>query len=181
MPRVLAGDEGRLRQIILNLAGNAVKFTEHGEVTLSVAVESRQDDAVVLHFAVADTGVGVPADKLRLIFDPFTQADGSTTRKYGGTGLGLTISSRLVERMGGRIWAESEVGVGSTFHFTARLAPSRGASPSAASLVRRPAAWADGLGGGRQRHQPAHPGRDAAALGDAADRRGLRRGGAWPS
>jgi two-component system, sensor histidine kinase and response regulator len=134
VPRVLAGDEGRLRQIILNLAGNAIKFTERGEVTLSVAAESRQDDAVMLHFAVADTGLGVPADKLRLIFDPFTQADGSTTRKYGGTGLGLTISSRLVERMGGRIWAESEVGRGSTFHFTARLAPSRGASPSTASL-----------------------------------------------
>jgi two-component system, sensor histidine kinase and response regulator len=133
-PRVLVGDEGRLRQVLLNLAGNAIKFTDRGEVTLSVAVESRQDDAVVLHFAVADTGVGVPADKLRLIFDPFTQADGSTTRKYGGTGLGLTISSRLVERMGGRIWAESEVGRGSTFHFTARLAPSRGASLSTALL-----------------------------------------------
>jgi CheY-like chemotaxis protein len=133
-PRVLAGDEGRLRQIILNQTGTALKFTERGEVTLSVAIESRQDDAVVLHFAVADTGVGVPSDKLRLIFDPFTQADGSTTRKYGGTGLGLTISSRLVERMGGRIWAESEVGRGSTFHFTARLALSRGTSPSVASL-----------------------------------------------
>jgi PAS domain S-box-containing protein len=134
VPRVLAGDEGRLRQVVLNLAGNAIKFTERGEVNLSVALESRSDDAVVLHFAVADTGVGVPADKVRLIFDPFTQADGSTTRKYGGTGLGLSISSRLVERMGGRIWAESEPGLGSTFHFTARLTVSRGASPSASSL-----------------------------------------------
>ena len=133
-PRVLIGDAGRLRQVVLNLAGNAIKFTERGEVTLSVAVESRTEDAVMLHFAVADTGIGVPADKLRLIFDPFTQADGSTTRKHGGTGLGLSISSRLVERMGGRIWAESGPGGGSTFHFTARLAPSRGASPSTLSL-----------------------------------------------
>jgi two-component system sensor histidine kinase/response regulator len=133
-PQVLAGDEGRLRQVVLNLVGNAIKFTERGEVTLSVQVESRSDDAVVLHFAVADTGVGVPADKLPLIFDPFTQADGSTTRKFGGTGLGLSISSRLVERMGGRIWAESEPGRGSTFHFTARLAPARRALTSASSL-----------------------------------------------
>ncbi len=133
-PRVVAGDEGRLRQVVLNLAGNAIKFTERGEVTVSVAVESRADDAVLLHFSVSDTGVGVPADKLDLIFDPFTQADGSTTRKYGGTGLGLSISSRLVARMGGRVWAESELGRGSTFHFTARLQPSRGASLSALSL-----------------------------------------------
>ena len=132
-PRVLVGDAGRLRQVVLNLAGNAVKFTDRGEVTLNVAVASRTSDAVELHFAVADTGVGVAADKLRLIFEPFTQADGSTTRKHGGTGLGLSISSRLVERMGGRIWAESGAG-GSTFHFTARLAPSRGASPSTLSL-----------------------------------------------
>jgi CheY-like chemotaxis protein len=134
VPRVLAGDAGRLRQVVLNLANNAIKFTERGEVTLSVAVESRSDDAVVLHFALTDTGVGVPADKLRLIFNPFTQADGSTTRKYGGTGLGLSISSRLVERMGGRIWVESEPGRGSTFHFTARLALSRGVSLSVSSL-----------------------------------------------
>ena len=132
-PRILIGDAGRLRQVVLNLAGNAIKFTERGEVTLNVAVEFRTDNAVGLHFAVADTGIGIPADKLRLIFDPFTQADGSTTRKHGGTGLGLSISSRLVERMGGRIWAESGEG-GSTFHFTARLAPSRGASPSTLSL-----------------------------------------------
>jgi len=132
-PRILIGDAGRLRQVVLNLAGNAIKFTERGEVTLDVAVEFRTEDAVALHFAVADTGIGIPADKLRLIFDPFTQADGSTTRKHGGTGLGLSISSRLVERMGGRIWAESAAG-GSTFHFTARLAPSRGASPSTLSL-----------------------------------------------
>ena len=134
MPRILIGDEGRLRQIILNLTSNAVKFTERGEVTLSVAIDLRQNDAIMLHFAVTDTGIGVPADKLPLIFDPFSQADTSTTRKYGGTGLGLTISSRLVERMGGRIWVESMVGRGSTFHFTARLAPSCRVSPSTFSL-----------------------------------------------
>ncbi len=134
VPRILAGDEGRLRQVVLNLAGNAIKFTEKGEVTLSVAADARGEDALVLHFIVADTGVGIASDKLGPIFDPFTQADGSTTRKYGGTGLGLTISSRLVERMGGRIWAESEVGRGSAFHFTARLTPTNGASPSGASL-----------------------------------------------
>jgi signal transduction histidine kinase/CheY-like chemotaxis protein len=129
VPDVLAGDAGRLRQVILNLVGNAVKFTERGEVTVRVGVESQDAGAVTLHVAVADTGIGIPADKLRMIFEPFTQADSSTTRRHGGTGLGLTICARLVEMMGGRVWAESTVGVGSTFHFTARLAPARGPLP----------------------------------------------------
>jgi two-component system sensor histidine kinase/response regulator len=134
VPELLVGDSGRLRQVVLNLVGNAVKFTEHGEVNLHVSVESRTGRGVVLHLAVSDTGVGIPADKLGLIFEPFAQADGSKTRRHGGTGLGLTISTRLVKLMGGRIWAESEVGKGSTFHFTARLARAQSLPPRPAPL-----------------------------------------------
>jgi two-component system, sensor histidine kinase and response regulator len=132
LPDALVGDPGRLRQVIVNLAGNAIKFTEQGEVIVSVekvntektSPASLVSDAtsVYLHFKVRDTGIGIPADKLRAIFDPFTQADSSTTRRYGGTGLGLSISRQLVELMGGRIWVESEIGAGSTFQFTARFA-----------------------------------------------------------
>lgn len=119
VPESLSGDPARLRQILTNLVGNAIKFTERGEVALSAAIESRDSASMRLHFAVRDTGVGIPADKQRAIFEPFSQADGSTTRKYGGTGLGLTISARLVRAMSGQIWVESEVGRGSVFHFTA--------------------------------------------------------------
>jgi two-component system, sensor histidine kinase and response regulator len=121
VPDALIGDPGRLRQIVVNLLGNAVKFTEHGEVVLSVARERRHKDGVDLHFSVRDTGIGIPPEKLEAIFAPFVQADASTTRRYGGTGLGLTIASQLVALMGGKIWAESEPGQGSTFHFTARF------------------------------------------------------------
>jgi two-component system sensor histidine kinase/response regulator len=121
VPEAVRGDPTRLRQIVVNLVGNAIKFTSVGEVVLRVDSTEQMPDEVELHFAVADTGLGVPLEKQRTIFEPFTQADGSTTRKYGGTGLGLTISSRLVEKMGGRIWVESEPGRGSTFHFTARF------------------------------------------------------------
>jgi len=121
VPEVVCGDSTRLRQVVINLVGNAVKFTDAGEIAVRVQTESREANHCVLHFTVADTGVGIPEEKRDLIFAPFSQADTSTTRKYGGTGLGLTISTRLVEMMGGRIWVDSEVGRGSQFHFTARL------------------------------------------------------------
>jgi CheY-like chemotaxis protein len=120
-PEWVAGDMSRLRQIIVNLIGNAIKFTEWGEVGLRIGVDSRTPAELVLHFVVADTGVGIALEKQKLIFDAFSQADGSTARKFGGTGLGLSICSRLVELMGGKIWVESVLGRGSCFHFTARL------------------------------------------------------------
>ncbi len=119
VPASVIGDPGRLRQVLLNVVGNAIKFTSEGEVVLDVAVESPGPDRATLRFAVRDTGIGIPADKREQIFQAFTQADSSTTRRYGGTGLGLAIAQRLVELMGGVIRVESEVGRGSTFHFTA--------------------------------------------------------------
>ena len=121
VPRLLVGDHDRLRQVIVNLIGNAIEFTEQGEVILDVERESQSAGEVRLHFAVTDTGIGVPKEKQAVIFEVFEQADSSTRRRHGGMGLGLAISSRLVNLMGGRIWVESEVGRGSTFHFTARF------------------------------------------------------------
>jgi PAS domain S-box-containing protein len=121
VPARVRGDAFRLRQVLTNLLGNALKFTERGQVALEVASDPPDQDSVTLHFAVRDTGIGIPREKQQLVFHPFSQADSSTTRRYGGTGLGLTISARLVEMMGGRIWVESEAGQGSRFHFTARL------------------------------------------------------------
>jgi two-component system, sensor histidine kinase and response regulator len=121
VPDQLVGDSGRLRQVIVNLVGNAIKFTERGEVVAAVSVVESSDSAVTLRFSVADTGIGIPAGKLQMIFQPFEQADGSTTRRYGGTGLGLTISHKLVDLMGGTISVESEPGRGSTFTFTVKM------------------------------------------------------------
>jgi CheY-like chemotaxis protein len=115
------GDPTRPRQILLNLLGNAVKFTERGEVVMSVECEVRDEHGWELHFVVRDTGIGIPPDKQKVIFEAFSQADSSTTRKFGGTGLGLAISSRLVHMMAGRIWVNSRLGEGSEFHFTVRL------------------------------------------------------------
>ena len=118
VPNHLIGDPGRLRQIVVNLVGNATKFTEHGEVVMDLEVEHQSDDAVLLHFWVKDTGVGIPENKQLQIFDVFSQADSSMSRKFGGTGLGLAICSQLTAMMGGRIWVESIEDQGSTFHFT---------------------------------------------------------------
>jgi PAS domain S-box-containing protein len=120
-PATLTGDPGRLRQVLVNLIGNAIKFTERGEVLVDVAVDEKTEQDVVLHFAVSDTGIGIPQEEQGRIFEAFTQVDPSRTKKHGGTGLGLTISAQLVAMMGGRIWVDSTVGKGSTFHFTARL------------------------------------------------------------
>ena len=132
LPDLIVGDPVRLRQVILNLIGNAIKFTAQGEVVLRVELESQTADVMSLHFAVSDTGIGIPLEKQALIFEPFSQADTSTTRRYGGTGLGLSISSRLIGMMNGRIWLESEPGRGTTFHFTAGFGTASGSSvPSA--------------------------------------------------
>jgi PAS domain S-box-containing protein len=141
VPDAVIGDPGRLRQIVVNLVGNAIKFTEQGEVVLRVETESRTDDQIWLHVVVADTGIGIPAEKQSAIFEAFNQADGSMTRKYGGTGLGLTISSRLVELMGGRIWVESELGKGSRFHFTVCFALQK--TPARIIVPRDPATLRD--------------------------------------
>ena len=127
VPDHLIGDPTRLRQIVINLAANAIKFTERGEVVIRVKKVAQTETEAVLHFAVSDTGIGVPPEKQKTIFDAFTQVDGSTTRKYGGTGLGLTISSQLVELMGGKMTLESELSKGSTFQFTIRLGISKNA------------------------------------------------------
>ncbi len=143
VPDRLLGDPLRIGQILRNLAGNAIKFTNKGKVSVRARAESVQGDSVTggkvtLRFSVADTGIGIPPEKHRMIFEPFTQADGSTTRKYGGTGLGLSISSGLVELMDGRIWVESEVGSGSTFHFTLALElPAQANEPATSSSATR--------------------------------------------
>ncbi len=136
VPDGVVGDPTRLRQIVVNLLSNALKFTERGEILLRVGVEALTQDDSSLHFTVRDTGIGIPRDKQQFIFEAFAQADSSTTRRFGGTGLGLTISARLVAMMQGRIWVESEPGKGSTFHFTARFGRAKtGMQPKRASPV----------------------------------------------
>jgi len=119
VPRFLLGDSLRIKQVLLNLLGNAIKFAEQGPVTVCVRMEESNDRNVKLRFSVTDHGIGIPPEKQQMIFEAFSQADASTTRKFGGTGLGLTICSRLVKLMGGNIWVESAANTGSTFHFTA--------------------------------------------------------------
>ena len=146
VPETIVGDAGRLRQILINLVGNSIKFTERGGVTVAISCYEKEES--LLHYAIADTGIGIPKEKLGQIFEAFTQADGSTTRRYGGTGLGLAISAQLVDMMKGRIWVESEPGRGSTFHITARfqipiaraaIAAARTAPPSRPADMGRPA------------------------------------------
>ena len=134
IPQRLVGDPGSLRQILVNLIGNGIKFTEEGEITVVVRLEAEGEDETVLHFVVADTGVGIPASKQASIFDAFVQVDGSSTRRHGGTGLGLAICGSLLKLMGGRIWVQSEPGKGSLFHFTARFGHAGTAQPSDARL-----------------------------------------------
>jgi hypothetical protein len=173
VPQIVVGDQIRLRQILLNLAGNAVKFTSHGEIVLEAKVEQRQGDRCTLLFSVRDTGIGIPKEKQDLLFQSYAQMDASTARTHGGTGLGLSISKKLAEMMGGRMWVESDVGQGSTFFFTietqaidlekgARLCSPR--SGRQAPARRR-----------KQCHQPGAPPPLHLRLGDAAD--AGRRGG----
>jgi signal transduction histidine kinase len=145
VPEWVRGDVHRLRQVAVNLIGNSIKFTDRGEVIITVEIVPHESEPaliqratgdVTVHVTVADSGIGIPLDKQRLIFEAFTQADSSTTRDYGGTGLGLTVSAQLVTLMGGRIWVESVPGKGSTFHFTARLNSCTGVHPRPADARR---------------------------------------------
>jgi signal transduction histidine kinase/DNA-binding response OmpR family regulator/HPt (histidine-containing phosphotransfer) domain-containing protein len=133
VPEVVLGDQLRLQQVLGNLIGNAIKFTERGHIVLAVREDGRDGGRTRLHFSVTDTGIGIAPEKQAIIFEPFTQADGSMTRRFGGTGLGLTISARLVRLMGGDIWVESTPGWGSTFHFTAYFEIAAHALPAASS------------------------------------------------
>jgi signal transduction histidine kinase len=121
VPRRFIGDSGRIRQVLINLVSNAIKFTQKGHIVIDVRAEEQVNDELLLRITMEDTGIGIPSDKLDSLFEPFTQADASTTRRYGGTGLGLAISKRLVEMMGGTIGARSQPGEGSTFWFTLPL------------------------------------------------------------
>jgi signal transduction histidine kinase len=161
----LTGDAGRLRQVLLNLLGNAIKFTASGEVAVTVRSEGLNGTRERLHICVSDTGIGIPLDKQQIIFDAFSQADGSTTRRFGGTGLGLTISAKLVDLMHGRIWVVSTPGQGSAFHFTVEMdvQQRQAASPDDSVLSGLPV-----LGRRRQRHEPADLRAHLVEVGHAA-------------
>jgi CheY-like chemotaxis protein len=133
IPEILVGDPGRLQQIVINLVGNAIKFTEQGEIKVEVEKDSEDQASTLLHFKVSDTGIGIASEKQASIFQAFSQADTSSARRYGGTGLGLTISRQLVEMMGGKIWVESTPSKGSTFHFTVRLGKGEGLTESSSA------------------------------------------------
>jgi signal transduction histidine kinase/CheY-like chemotaxis protein/HPt (histidine-containing phosphotransfer) domain-containing protein len=151
VPNVAVGDPGRLRQVLVNLVGNAIKFTERGQILVQVEIADKTAADTVLHYFVSDSGIGIPVEKHRAIFEPFKQADGSTTRRFGGTGLGLTISSTLVELMGGRTWLESAPLEGSTFHFTVRLGVTDARpEPPAADLTDLPVLVVDDNGVNRR-------------------------------
>jgi signal transduction histidine kinase/CheY-like chemotaxis protein len=153
VPSVVIGDPVRFQQIVANLVGNAIKFTEHGHVRVAVREDARAEGSTRLHVSVTDTGIGIPKDKQAAVFEAFQQADGSTTRRFGGTGLGLTISATLAGLMGGRLWMDGEPGVGSTFHFTvaldvaAALGPAAPAPPPTVSMRAQPSATAAPLAG----------------------------------
>ncbi len=164
----------RLGQILTNLVNNAVKFTEHGEIRVEMELLEQTGEKVQLKFSVRDTGIGMTPEQVGKLFQPFTQADMSTTRKHGGTGLGLTICRRLVELMGGQIWLESEPGVGSTFIFTVWLGVGLGGRPDGPG----PAREAPCPGGGRQRRGARDPGRRARRHDRAGGRGERGRGGA---
>jgi CheY-like chemotaxis protein len=146
LPTVARGDANRLLQILLNLGYNAVKFTDQGGITIRVDVQEQTTDEVTLHFIVSDTGIGVPPEKLGSVFDRFSQADSSITRKYGGSGLGLAISSQIVDKMGGKIWVDSEVGKGSAFHFTVRFRRAESAEITDLKNTKQPKAGVELIG-----------------------------------
>jgi protein-histidine pros-kinase len=135
VPTNVVGDPARIRQVLVNLVGNSIKFTERGEIEIKVQTDAQTAQGAVLRVSVRDTGIGIPVDKQQKIFEAFSQADSSTTRKYGGTGLGLTIVGQLVGLMGGKLWVESEAGKGSTFYFTVQVGSGAAAFPAESPAI----------------------------------------------